>query len=46
MEVSNAVAVQVNRAASGDATSEQAIEEMVRSVTALLEQAGYQVGGN
>jgi multiple sugar transport system substrate-binding protein len=46
MEVSNAVAVQVNRAASGDATSERAIEEMVRSVTALLEQAGYQVGGN
>jgi multiple sugar transport system substrate-binding protein len=46
MEVSNAVAVQVNRAASGDATPEQAIEEMVRSVTAVLQQAGYQVAGN
>lgn len=43
MEVSHAIAVAVNRAASGDAAPEQAIAEAVQAVTLLLEQAGYQV---
>ncbi|KQZ02906.1 extracellular solute-binding protein [Microbacterium sp. MEC084] len=41
MEVSHAVAVSVNRAASGDATPEAAIAEAADAVAALLEQAGY-----
>jgi len=43
MEVSHAIAVSINRAASGDETPETAIAEAADAVAALLEQAGYQV---
>lgn len=43
MEVSHAIAVAVNRAASGEASPQAAIDEAADAVSALLEQAGYQV---
>lgn len=46
MEISHAIAVSVNRAASGEATPEEAIAEAADAVTALLQQAGYQVSEN
>lgn len=42
-EVSHAIAVAVNRAATGDMTPEEALSEASKSVTSLLEQAGYTV---
>tara|TARA_R100000365_G_scaffold2844_1_gene8835 strand:- start:4943 stop:6364 length:1422 start_codon:yes stop_codon:yes gene_type:complete len=44
MEISHAVAVSVNRAASGEVSPEDALAEASDAVTALLEQAGYDVG--
>ncbi len=43
-EVSHAIAVAVNKAATGDATPQEALDEAAASVTSLLKQAGYQVG--
>jgi multiple sugar transport system substrate-binding protein len=43
-EVSHAVAVAVNKAASGSETPSAALKEAAASVTSLLKQAGYKVG--
>jgi len=42
-EVSNAIAKAVNRAASGDASPQEALDSAADEVTRLLEQAGYDV---
>ena len=42
-EVSHAIAVAVNRAATGDMTPKEALTEASKSVSSLLEQAGYTV---
>lgn len=43
MEVSNAIAKAVNRAANGDTTPEEALSGAAEEVTRLLTEAGYEV---
>lgn len=45
-EISREIAVAVNRAAAGDAEPEAALSEAADRVTALLQQAGYEVPGS